>query len=90
LLFSADSKSWLPTWRNGLFCNPEGIASLSPALARLREGLRWVVVSNVHTLKGLHIKDLAIFSLLFAVQFRFFIDNPGLRFSELSVSNMFS
>ena len=34
--------SGLPISCNGLFFNPKGIVSLSPALARFREGLRWV------------------------------------------------
>jgi hypothetical protein len=38
--------------------NPKGIVSLSPALARFREGLRWVAKRNVATLKGLRINDL--------------------------------
>ena len=45
-------------WCNGLFFNPKGIGSFSPALDRFREGLRWVAVRRVTTLKGLHINDL--------------------------------
>ncbi|MGD0413321.1 MAG: hypothetical protein ABSC18_16640, partial [Verrucomicrobiota bacterium] len=36
----------------GLFFNPKGIGSFSPALARCREGLRWLAMRMPHTLKG--------------------------------------
>ena len=48
----------LPTRCNGLFFNPKGIASFSPALARCREGLRRVASRKRKTLKGFHINDL--------------------------------
>jgi hypothetical protein len=41
-VFSGISWSGLPTWSNGLFFNPKGIGSSSPALARFIEGQRWV------------------------------------------------
>ena len=40
--FQWNSRSGLPTWGSGLFYNPKGIGSFSPALARFIEGLRWV------------------------------------------------
>jgi len=51
-------KSGFPTWRNHLFFNPKGIASLSPALARFPEGLRWVAIGGRNTLKGFHVSVL--------------------------------
>jgi hypothetical protein len=48
----------LPIWFDGLFFNPKGIVSFSPALVRFREGLRWVDRRKVTPLKGLHINDL--------------------------------
>ncbi len=56
--FRCNNSSRFLTWRNGLFFNPKGIGSFSPALARLREGLRWVAKRKATTLKGLHINDL--------------------------------
>ena len=41
-VFSGISWSGLLTWSNGLFFNPKGIGSSSPALARFIEGQRWV------------------------------------------------
>ena len=41
------------------FVNPKGIRSLSPGLARFREGLPYVLPRLISTtLKGLNIKDL--------------------------------
>jgi hypothetical protein len=51
-------KSGLPTWCNNLLFNAKGIASLSPALARFPEGLRWVAIGGSNTLKGLQANGL--------------------------------
>jgi hypothetical protein len=40
------------------YSNPKGIASLSPGLARFREGLPRGMAVKATTLKGLHIKPL--------------------------------
>ena len=58
-VFSGISWSGLSTWCYGLFFNPKGIGSFSPALARFRERPNaGLPQGKVPTLKGLHINGL--------------------------------
>jgi hypothetical protein len=50
--FRWDIEHGLPTWRDGLFFNPKGLASFSPALARFRESLHRVANKEDHNAEG--------------------------------------